>query len=68
MQSQDPNGDLTSAVWESGYPSETGKHVLCWDVCLSELEVPALKQMLRAPVSQIRSVGWHFLVVCIELL
>lgn len=34
---------------------------------LSKLPVPALKQLLRAPVSQIRSVGWHFLGVCIEL-
>ena len=46
-----------------------------WEGCvtlvspgLSKLYVPALKQLLRAPVSQIRSVGWHFLEVCIELL
>ena len=35
MQSQDPNGDLVWAVWESGYPAETGKGVLCWYVWIS---------------------------------
>lgn len=38
--------------------------LLCAGV--SKLPAPAPKQLLRAPVSQIRSVGWRFWGVCIE--